>query len=184
MFVRGIEGRFVSLRSNRGFRCQFYYEQAQRSISSNGCLRRDLIITRCYDGASTMSGCTGGVHALMRQEVCLMALYVHCWAHRLNLAVVAFCQDLDKVVSFFCNIQELYTFFSSTVRNEFFEKTQILGKYRGRHRERHCQLLAGVVNLRPALLWLLPLVRSSRQLNTSHRIEVAIVELQHNLLSV
>ena len=79
-----------------------------------------------------MSGCTGGVQALMRQEVCPMALYVHCWAHRLNLVVVACCQDLDKAVSFFDNIQQLYTFFSSTVRHDFFEKTQeVLGKLQG-----------------------------------------------------
>ena len=101
-----------------------------------GVCVRDLMIAQCYDGASTMSGCTGGVQALMRQEVCPMALYVHCWAHRLNLVVVACCQDLDKAVSFFDNIQQLYTFFSSTVRHDFFEKTQeVLGKYRGRHRE-------------------------------------------------
>ena len=101
-----------------------------------GVCARDFMIAQCYDGASTMSGRLGGLQTPMRQEVCPMALYVHWWAHRLNLGVVACCQDLDKAVSFFDNIQQLYTFFSASVRHDFFEKTQeILGKYKGRHRE-------------------------------------------------
>ena len=101
-----------------------------------GVCARDFMIAQCYDGASTMSGHLGGLQALMRQEICPMALYVYCWAHRLNLVVVACCQDLDKAVSFFDNIQQLYTFFSVSVRYDFFEKTQeILGKYKGLHRD-------------------------------------------------
>jgi len=39
-----------------------------------------------YDGASNMSGHMGGLQALIKQQ-CPMAHYVHCFGHKLNLAV-------------------------------------------------------------------------------------------------
>ena len=41
---------------------------------------------QCYDGASNMSSHRAGVQALILRE-CPKALYVHCCAHSLNLAV-------------------------------------------------------------------------------------------------
>eukprot|EP00795_Rhopilema_esculentum_P009559 gene9559-17307_t len=41
---------------------------------------------QCYDGAANMSGCVGGLRTRM-QEVEKRAVYVHCRAHKLNLAV-------------------------------------------------------------------------------------------------
>ena len=43
---------------------------------------------QCYDGASNMSGAVSGCKLIVQQE----ALYFHCAAHRLNLAVVAACK--------------------------------------------------------------------------------------------
>ena len=101
-----------------------------------GVCPRDHMVAQCYDGASTMSGRLRGLQALMRNKVCPMALYVHCWAHRLNLVVVACCQNIDRAVSFFASIQQLYTFFSASVPHDFFEKTQkVLGKHEAQHRE-------------------------------------------------
>ncbi len=42
---------------------------------------------QCYDGASNMSGARSGVKAVI-QEAAPKALYFHCAAHRLNLAIV------------------------------------------------------------------------------------------------
>ena len=53
-------------------------------------LRMNLNLSRCrgqcYDGASNMSGCRSGVAArLLADEK--RAIYTHCYAHALNLAV-------------------------------------------------------------------------------------------------
>ena len=45
---------------------------------------------QCYDGASNMSGARSGCMSLVQQEAPL-ALYFHCAAHHLNLAVVSAC---------------------------------------------------------------------------------------------
>lgn len=44
-------------------------------------------IGQCYDGASVMSGKYAGVQERIRLEV-PHAIYVHCYAHRLNLCLV------------------------------------------------------------------------------------------------
>ena len=53
------------------------------------------LIAQCYDEASVMSGRLGGLQAIMRESVSPMAIYVHCWAHRLNLVVVSCVYSID-----------------------------------------------------------------------------------------
>ena len=45
---------------------------------------------QCYDGSANMSGARSGSQAIIQREAPL-ALYFHCAAHRLNLAVVSSC---------------------------------------------------------------------------------------------
>lgn len=54
---------------------------------------------QCYDGAAAMRGSYSGVQARIREENPL-ALYVHCYAHILNLCLV----DLSKQVAYVRNI--------------------------------------------------------------------------------
>ena len=49
-------------------------------------LRMDLELTKCYDGCSTMKGPKNGVVVKIKKED-QRALYSHCYAHSLNLAV-------------------------------------------------------------------------------------------------
>ena len=46
---------------------------------------------QCYDGASSMSGARCGCRAIIQQKA-PMALYIHCAAHQLNLAIVSACR--------------------------------------------------------------------------------------------
>ena len=46
---------------------------------------------QCYDGASNMAGARSGCSAIIREKAPL-AVYHHCAAHRLNLAVVSACK--------------------------------------------------------------------------------------------
>ena len=62
-----------------------------------GRLKLDVkkIVGQCYDGASNMKGKDKGVQALLKVDA-PQALYVHCYGHRLNLAVQG---TLTKVLS-------------------------------------------------------------------------------------
>jgi hypothetical protein len=55
-----------------------------------------------YDGASNMKGELNGLQALILKE-CPYAYYVHCYAHRLQLVLVAVAKDVVPISQFFRN---------------------------------------------------------------------------------
>lgn len=72
---------------------------------------RNRPINRCrgqsYDGASTMSGSISGLQTRMR-EIEKHAYYIHCWAHCLQLALVAACKDgVADVALFFAMVSDI-----------------------------------------------------------------------------
>src|SRR5262249_11268293 len=56
-----------------------------------------------YDGASNMRGEWNGLQALFLRD-CLYAYYVHCFAHRLQLTLVAAAKDVPCIWQFFSNL--------------------------------------------------------------------------------
>ena len=72
------------------------------SVIKDCLLRHTLPITSCiglaYDGALNMSGVRSGIQALMKQESD-SCLYVHCFAHSLNLCI----QDVVRKCELLCN---------------------------------------------------------------------------------
>ena len=74
---------------------------------------------QCYDGAR--SGARSGCSTLVRQQA-PMATYVHCAAHRLNLAVVSACkiQVLKNVEAYIGEIARFFAF--SAKRQRLFDK--------------------------------------------------------------
>ncbi|CAH2088786.1 unnamed protein product [Euphydryas editha] len=52
------------------------------------------VISQGYDGAAAMSGYLHGAQAYIRHD-CPLALYVHCSAHSLNLAIADSCSQAD-----------------------------------------------------------------------------------------
>ena len=86
------------------------------SVIKDCLLRCSLPITSCigqaYDGAQNMSGVRNGVQALMKKEAgdCL---YVHCFAHSLNLCiqyVVRKCDLLGNCIEFILQLVQLIRF--------------------------------------------------------------------------
>ena len=57
-------------------------------------------VAQCYDRAAAMSGVKTGVQERIRENY-EKAVYVHCWAHRLNLVLVNACCDTPHVLDFF-----------------------------------------------------------------------------------
>ena len=71
-----------------------------------------------------MSGHLSGLQSRVKEENDL-AYYVHCCAHKLNLVLAATCSHVIEVISFFGNIEKLYTFITgSHPRFVIFEKAQ------------------------------------------------------------
>ena len=76
---------------------------------------------QCYDGASNMSGARSGCSTIIRQQS-PMAVYFHCAAHRLNLAVVSACkiQAFRNVESYIGEIARFFAF--SAKRQRLFDR--------------------------------------------------------------
>jgi len=81
-------------------------------------------IAQCYDGASVMSGVYSGVQQKIN-EIVPHAVYIHCYAHRLNLCLVDCIQNVPFIVDFFDTIQNLYKYLMNThTRYELFIEAQ------------------------------------------------------------
>ncbi|XP_050303834.1 zinc finger MYM-type protein 1-like [Anthonomus grandis grandis] len=89
----------------------------------NTLLKNGILLENCvgqaYNGASVMSGHLNGVQALFKKEV-PSAVYVHCYNHVLNLAVVDCCKGIPEFSQFFNMTEQLYIFMShSSIPTEF-----------------------------------------------------------------
>jgi ribosomal protein L22 len=62
-----------------------------------------------YDGASNMRGGWNGLQALVSND-CPYAYYIHCFAHRLQLALVAASKEVISVHQFFTNLNSVVNF--------------------------------------------------------------------------
>ena len=80
-------------------------------------------VSQCYDGASVMSDACNGVKVkIMEQNP--RAIYIHCHAHQLNLALVDSCEKLPSASDFFGLLEQLYVFMSSSVPHSLFLKNK------------------------------------------------------------
>ena len=81
------------------------------------------IISQGYDGASVMSGQCSGVQRRIR-DVAPNALYVHCYAHTLNLVLVDSVKMVPYATEFFSLLETLYIFVSTTKAHVVFMHKQ------------------------------------------------------------
>ena len=68
-----------------------------------------------YDGASNMRGEWNGLQALFLKD-CPYAYYVHCFAHRLQLALVAASKEVHDVWLFFSKLSSIVNFVSASAK--------------------------------------------------------------------
>ncbi|KAI2643024.1 Zinc finger MYM-type protein 1 [Labeo rohita] len=73
-------------------------------------------VAQTYDGASVMSGASGGVQALFRANH-PEAIYIHCYAHELNLVLCYTCRAVQEAADFFDCLECVYTFFNTSLVN-------------------------------------------------------------------
>jgi hypothetical protein len=72
-----------------------------------------------------MSGQYSGVQTRIREKA-PAAVYVHCFAHKLNLALVDTCHHEREATLFLALLQSLYTFLSSSIPHAMFREVQLM----------------------------------------------------------
>ncbi|GKA41484.1 zinc finger MYM-type protein 1-like protein [Tanacetum coccineum] len=96
-------------------------------LSSLSHLKLDVqdILGQGYDRASNMPGEWNGLKSLILNE-CPFAYYVHCFAHQLQLALVAASKDVSEVHTFFKHLNFIVNVIgSSTKRNDQLQDAQL-----------------------------------------------------------
>jgi hypothetical protein len=79
----------------------------------------------CFDGAANMSGKFNGLQAKIKSELSSMAIYVHCHAHKLNLAVQSASNAINSVRNSLDLAEKLHNFVQgSTKRAALFRHIQ------------------------------------------------------------
>ena len=70
-----------------------------------------MLVAQTYDGASNMSGCYNGLQAIIKEKVRDHVVYVHCYAHNLNLVLSDSAGASIQVIKLFDNLEKLYNLF-------------------------------------------------------------------------
>ncbi|XP_061360405.1 uncharacterized protein LOC133304388 [Gastrolobium bilobum] len=100
-------------------------KNAISDILSHHCLDIQNIRGQGYDGASNMRGEWNGLQALFLNE-CPCAYYVHCFAHRLQLALIAASKEVSSIYQFFQNLNFIINIVTaSSKRHDQFQVAQI-----------------------------------------------------------
>ena len=81
------------------------------------------LVSQGYDGASVMSGKFSGVQQRVMQ-IAPQAIYIHCFAHILNLVLVDCAKKISSAAEFFALLQSLYVFISSTKAHVVYVRQQ------------------------------------------------------------
>ncbi|XP_059639504.1 uncharacterized protein LOC132281858 [Cornus florida] len=89
-------------------------------------LQIDNMRSQGYDGASNMRRAWNGLQALFLKE-CPYAYYVHCFAHQLQLALVATSKDVQDIWLFFSKLNSIGNLVSvSPKRHSELQSTQVI----------------------------------------------------------
>jgi len=91
------------------------------NVLENNGLDPNQILSQCYDGASVMSGSSGGVQALLQQKLKKNIPYVHCFNHQLHLIVVHITSDVPEVRQVFDYCRVIHQIFSTFKFKTFYE---------------------------------------------------------------
>lgn len=76
---------------------------------------KNKLVGQTYDGASVMSGELNGLQTKIKQ-IAPQALFIHCYAHRLNLVLQDATNKIKECRIFFASLGGLATFFSKSTK--------------------------------------------------------------------
>uniref|UniRef100_A0A3Q2D0G0 HAT C-terminal dimerisation domain-containing protein n=1 Tax=Cyprinodon variegatus TaxID=28743 RepID=A0A3Q2D0G0_CYPVA len=119
-----VKEHFLALSELMAFDAQSIVDKLQEQLQTNG-IAGVKCVAQTYDGAAVMSGPTGGVQARFR-VLHPEAIYIHCYAHELNLVLCYTCRAVSDAVELFDLLESLYTFFTtSLVHHHTFKHAQL-----------------------------------------------------------
>ncbi|XP_019896449.1 uncharacterized protein LOC105029183 isoform X1 [Esox lucius] len=122
----GVKERFVRFDDvTRGKRVDDLATLIIQFLEEHECL--DKVVAQCFDGAANMASGLNGVQAKVKVRA-PMALFVHCYAHRLNLVLTQGASKLRECRLFFARLSGLAVFISRCP-----ERTELLGDIYQRH---------------------------------------------------
>ena len=75
----------------------------------------EKLVAQTYDGAAVMSGEHGGLQALVKSK-CSQAIFIHCYAHKMNLVLKNSVDHIKECKIFFSTLSGLASFFSKSSR--------------------------------------------------------------------
>lgn len=79
------------------------------------CACTNKVIAQCYDGAAVMASGLNGVQAKIKEKI-PQALFVHCYAHSLNLVMSQSAAKIKQCKVFFSHLNGLAAFFSKSAK--------------------------------------------------------------------
>ncbi|KAK3566262.1 hypothetical protein QTP86_030551 [Hemibagrus guttatus] len=89
-------------------------------LLENECLGK--VVAQCFDGAAVMSSGLNGVQAKVKERAPL-ALFIHCYAHRLNLVLTQGASKLKECKIFFGHLNGLAAFFYRLGARNYWSKS-------------------------------------------------------------
>jgi len=95
-------------------------QKSQFNVALKDC------VAQASDGASVMSGKDNGVQKLFRNEVDNPCVFVHCYAHRLNLVLSVSATEVELAKEFFDMVRKIISYISlSAKRKAVFSDMQL-----------------------------------------------------------
>ncbi|KAJ4922465.1 hypothetical protein JOQ06_019560 [Pogonophryne albipinna] len=115
----GVKERFVKCEDVTGKkRAEDVAAMALGFLEEHGCM--DKLVAQCYDGAAVMASGLNGVQAEVKENI-PQALFIHCYAHALNLVLSQGVVKIKECRIFFSHLSGLAAFFSRSPK-----RTQLL----------------------------------------------------------
>ena len=78
----------------------------------------EKLVAQTYDGASVMSSELNGVQAKIKEDV-PKAMFLHCYAHKLNLVLLHSAKCMPECKAFFKTLEGLSAFFSKSTKRTY-----------------------------------------------------------------
>lgn len=122
-----VKERFLGLTELKEFGAKAICAAIEKELVDRG-IDQLKCVAQTYDGAAVMSGASGGVQAYFQNKH-PEAIYVHCYAHELNLVLCHTCRAISEAAELFNVLQSVHSFFSASLVNhhKFVETQQKLG---------------------------------------------------------
>uniref|UniRef100_A0A8C5ARY7 Zinc finger MYM-type protein 1-like n=1 Tax=Gadus morhua TaxID=8049 RepID=A0A8C5ARY7_GADMO len=115
VFQERIRERFLCLRRLGGYDAESITNALEEVLGSHG-IDGLKVVAQSYDGAAVMSGSVRGVQTRFREKH-PEAIYVHCYAHELNLVLCHTCKAIPEASFFFDMLESLYSCFSTSIKS-------------------------------------------------------------------